>query len=80
MHRGAHGTWWFTFDADSSGLSDPPMVILPCLLLERMERYAARTGARTAMLLSGRVYVYEDRNYILPTMFQIPRERTTINP
>ncbi len=80
MHRGVHGTWWFTFDADASGLSDPPMVILPCLLLERMERYAARSGARTAMLLSGRVYVYEDRNYILPTMFQIPRQRTTLNP
>ena len=80
MHRGVHGTWWFTFDADSSGLSDPPMVILPCLLLERMERYAARSGAYTAMLLSGRVYEYEYRNYILPTMFQIPRERTTINP
>lgn len=80
MHRGVHGTWWFTFDADATGLSDPPMVILPCLLLERMERYAARSGARTAMLLSGRVYLYENRNYILPTMFQIPRQRTTINP
>lgn len=80
MHRGGRGTWWFTFDADASGLSDPPMVILPCLLLERMERYAARSGAHTAMLLSGRVLVYEDRNYILPTMFQIPRERTAINP
>ncbi len=80
MHRGGRGTWWFTYDADASGLSDPPMVILPCLLLERMERFAARSGAHTAMLLSGRVYVYEDRNFILPTMFQIPRERTVINP
>lgn len=80
MHRGVSGTWWFTYDADATGLSDPPMVILPCLLLERMERYAARSGAYTAMLLSGRVYVYENRNYILPTMFQIPRERTAINP
>ncbi len=80
MSRGPRGTWWYTFDADAQGLADPPMVLLPCLLRERMERYAERSGGRTAMLLSGRVYQYEDRNYILPTMFQIPRERTVLHP
>lgn len=80
MSRGPRGTWWFTFDADVDGLVDPPMVLLPCLLRERMERYAERSGGRTAMLLSGRVYQYEDRNYILPTMFQIPNERTALRP
>ena len=80
MSRGPRGTWWFTFDADVDGLVDPPMVLLPCLLRERMERYAERSGERAAMLLSGRVYQYEDRNYILPTMFQIPRERTVLRP
>lgn len=80
MSRGPRGTWWFTFDADVDGLGDPPMVLLPCLLRERMERYAERSGGRAAMLLSGRVYQYEDHNYILPTMFQIPRERTALRP
>ena len=80
MSRGPRGTWWFTFDADVDGLVDPPMVLLPCLLRERMERYAERSGGRAAMLLSGRVYQYEDRNYILPTMFQIPHERTALQP
>ncbi|MEE9129886.1 MAG: hypothetical protein V3T84_07685 [Phycisphaerales bacterium] len=80
MSRGPRGTWWFTFDADVDGLGDPPMVLLPCLLRERMERYAERSGGRAAMLLSGRVYLYEDRNYILPTMFQIPHERTALRP
>ncbi len=80
MSRGPRGTWWFTFDADVDGLVDPPMVLLPCLLRERMERYAERSGGRAAMLLSGRVYQYEDRNYILPTMFQIPHERTALRP
>ncbi len=80
MSRGPRGTWWFTFDADVDGLVDPPMVLLPCLLRERMERYAERSDGRAAMLLSGRVYQYEDRNYILPTMFQIPRERTALRP
>ena len=80
LSRGPRGTWWFTFDADVDGLADPPMVLLPCLLRERMERYAERSGGRAAMLLSGRVFQYEDRNYILPTMFQIPRERTALRP
>lgn len=80
MSRGPRGTWWFTFDADVDGLVDPPMVLLPCLLRERMERYAERSGGRAAMLLSGRVFQYEDRNYILPTMFQIPHERTALQP
>ena len=80
MSRGPRGTWWYTFDADAQGLADPPMVLLPCLLRERMERYAERSGGRAAMLLSGRVFQYEDRNYILPTMFQIPRERTALHP
>ncbi len=80
MSRGPRGTWWYTFDSDAQGLADPPMVLLPCLLRERMERYAERSGGRAAMLLSGRVFQYEDRNYILPTMFQIPRERTALHP
>ena len=80
MSRGPRGTWWFTFDADVDGLVDPPMVLLPCLLRERRERYAERSGERAAMLLSGRVYQYEDRNYILATMFQIPHERTALRP
>ncbi len=80
MSRGPRGTWWYTFDADAQGLADPPMVLLPCLLRERMERYAERSGERAAMLLSGRVFQYEDRNYILPTMFQIPSERTALRP
>ena len=80
MSRGPQGTWWFTFDADVDGLGDPPMVLLPCLLRERMERYAERSGGRAAMLLSGRVYLYEERNYILPTMFQVPHERSALRP
>ena len=80
MVRDGGGAWLFLFDADASGLADPPMILLPCLLLERMERYAQRAESHAPMLLSGRVFRYHQVNYLLPTTFQIPRERTPLRP
>lgn len=78
--RDAGGAWKFIFDADASGLADPPMILMPCLLLERIERFTRRTDPGTPVLLSGQVYEYEGRNYLMPTRFQIPRERTRLTP
>lgn len=80
MTRDAGGSWTFVFDADAAGLADPPMTLLPCLLLERMESYAGTSESGALMLLSGRVLTYHERNYLLPTVYQIPRERTPIKP
>ena len=71
------------------GLADPPVRLLPCLLLEQLEDYArhntsaASAGAGAgggAILLSGQAYLYEGRNYLLPTAYRIPRERTLMAP
>ena len=78
--RDGGGAWLFLFDADASGLADPPMILLPCLLLERMERYAQRAAPEAPMLLNGRVFRYHERNYLLPSVFQIPRHRTPLHP
>lgn len=78
--RDSGGGWMFVFDADASGLADPPMRLLPCLLLERIEDYARRTGNNSPALLSGPVYLYEGQNYLLPTVFRIPAERRNITP
>jgi hypothetical protein len=78
--RDASGGWMFVFDSDASGLADPPMRLLPCLLLERIEDYARRTGNNSPALLSGPVYLYESQNYLLPTVFRIPQERRNITP
>jgi len=74
------GAWMFVFDADAQGLADPPMILMPCLVLEHLEQRVWRSGARLPVLISGRTYVFEDRNYLLPTAFQIARERTPITP
>ena len=80
MTREPGGAWEFTFAPDADGLEDPPVVLLPCLLLERLEQRVEQTSRRQALLVSGRVYRYGRRNYLLPTAFQVPRERTPLRP
>ena len=80
MVREPDGAWSYVFGADATGLSDPPMVLLPCRMLEDLQRHARRSGPRTPLLVSGRVYRYHGRNYLLPTMFRIPRYRTVLRP
>lgn len=74
------GAWTFVFEADAKGLADPPLFLLPCLLLQRMEGYAERAGREAPLLVSGRIYRFKRRTYLLPTAFQIPRERTILRP
>jgi hypothetical protein len=80
VRRSARGAFVFVFDADAEGLADPPMTLLPCLMLERLEALARRGGADAAVLLSGQVLAYQGRNYLLPTVYVIPRERTKLIP
>jgi hypothetical protein len=64
----------------SPGGADPPMRLLPCLLLEKIEDYARRNPGTAPVLITGEVYLYQGRNYLLPTVFRIPQERTKISP
>ncbi len=80
LRRDEGGAWMFVFDADAGGLADPPMILLPCLLLERMEQYARIVGSAPPLLVSGHAHVYGGRNYLLPTVYRIPRERTPLEP
>ncbi len=80
LSRSHAGTWIFVLDADAQGLSDPPLTVLPCQLLERMERYAGRAGRTAPLLISGRLYTYQNRRYLLPTVFNVPHERTVLTP
>jgi hypothetical protein len=80
LNRDGAGGWVFVFDADASGLADPPMRLLPCLLLEALEDYARKSGPTAPVLLSGQVFLHGGRNYLLPTSYRIPREHTKITP
>ena len=80
MVREPGGAWLFVFGADATGLGDPPMILLPCRMLEDMERHALRSSPDKPLLLSGRVTRYRGRNYLLPTMFRIPRYTSALRP
>ena len=80
MVREPAGAWSFVFAADATGLSDPPMILLPCRMLEDMERHALRSSQDEPLLVSGRVTRYRGRNYMLPTMFRIPRYTSALRP
>ncbi len=60
--------WMYAFDADSDGLGDPPMYLMPCKLLEDMELIVEEQGEDAAFILTGKVFVYRSANYLLPTM------------
>ncbi len=80
MVREPNGAWSFVFAADASGLGDPPMILLPCRMLQDMERHALRSGPDQPLLVSGHVTRYHGRSYLLPTMFRIPRHSTALRP
>lgn len=74
------GEWMVTFDSDRNGQMDPPMVLLPCRLLERLVRVAQSEGDAARIIISGQVYVYRDVNYLLPTVMLRPLASENLSP
>jgi hypothetical protein len=67
------GSWRFVPE-QATGSGDPSIEILPCLLLERLENAARENDAAPAIVLSGTVYAFEGRSYLLPSSFRRARE------
>lgn len=63
------GTWRFA-PAQNSGSGDPTVELLPCLLLEKLELQAREGDSAPSILISGMIYAYEGRSYLLPTSFR----------
>ena len=78
--RTSSGAWELAFDNGTGNVGgDEPLTVLPCRLLMAMERRAEIRGEDLDMIVSGRVFGYVDRGYILPTLYQVvPRDG--INP
>ncbi len=76
--RGNHGAWIFIFDADSRGLLEPPMILMPSSTLEKLETWARKTGMNSPLLISGQVYSYRGRHFMLPTAWRVPIERPNL--
>ena len=78
--RDGAGGWTLRFDnGPETGAGDEPLGVLPCMLLMEMERRVMREGDDLDMLVSGRIYSYRGRGYVLPTLMQLV-PRGGINP
>ncbi len=65
--------WTIVFDNSpaQTEAKDAPLVLLPCLNHERLERLAARRADEFQVEVSGRVFAHGERNFLLPSVFQI---------
>lgn len=74
LSRSADGAWLFVFDNDiDDRLAAQTLTLLPCRLLERIERDAETRGDAAQMVLSGRVYTHQGDAYMMPTMMRRAR-------
>lgn len=69
------GSLTFVTDNDDAAKSLPPMTLMPCLNLEAIDRILRQHGPGSVFLMSGRVFAHEGRNFLLPTFFQVERDR-----
>lgn len=78
--RGEAGEWAFHFDTDPDSAAPPPMVLLPCQTLMAIEGYAMGGGESVVLRVSGQVFVYHGRNFLLPTHFEPERRSGDLVP
>ncbi len=74
------GTWRIIFESEGFDRRDPTMEILPCLLLEKLQRRAALSDLPGSILLSGEVTRYQGRSYLLPTRWKPASPASNIRP
>ncbi len=64
LGKDAKGTLLFVYEADATDLSEPPLILLPCLKLEQMELLAAKKP-NVKFMVTGEVTVYHGKGYLL---------------
>jgi len=84
--RRVGGGWVFAADngfgegVDGVGVggasSGRPLRLMPGQVLEGIERAVSRYGETVRLSVSGRVFVYDDANFLLPSMYVVELDRT----
>ncbi|GAB4546508.1 MAG: hypothetical protein Tsb0013_05400 [Phycisphaerales bacterium] len=76
VERDGSGLWVFTSDNDADtppeegGLSGA-ITLVPCLMLQALERDLMESPGRARLRISGRVLVFEGSNFLLPTLYRL---------
>lgn len=69
IFKASTGDLVFIPERDRKGKGESPMVLLPCQTLARLEATPDLASPSTTVILSGEVFVYFDRQYMLPSAF-----------
>lgn len=60
----------FAYKSDSKIQPEPPMIVVPCQLLQNMEEMMLERGDQITFSITGQILSYHGTNYILPTMMK----------
>ncbi len=63
--------WIFVFQSDGAGLTEPPLIMLPCHLLQRMQTRSAHQGTEIKFRVSGEITQFKGRNYLFTTYVEV---------
>lgn len=63
--------WIFVFQSDGQGLGEPPLIMLPCRLLQRMQTRSAQRGTEVKFRVSGKITQFRGRNYLFTTYVEV---------
>jgi hypothetical protein len=66
------GRLCLVMDNDPNSPGAAPLILQPCRVMQQMESMSSFKGDGVAFRVSGRVMVFNGKNYLLPTFFQIP--------
>lgn len=69
--RTGEGELAFSRDGDHDSPAGGAMVLLPCQTLQSLEELTAWRGEALVLEVSGRAFEFENRRYLLPTMFVV---------
>ena len=73
LGKDTKGTLLFVYEADATDLSEPPLILLPCLKLEQMELLAAKKP-NVKFMVTGEVTVYHGKGYLLLRKVMLHRD------
>ena len=61
----------FVFESDARNAPEPPMIMMPCRLLQSMEDHVRERGEVLVFVVTGQVFEYRSANYMLATIMRI---------
>jgi len=80
MYARDQNEWLFSPNSGSPNKPDDPLILLPNLLLEAMEKLWAQSNHRALFRISGMVTVYHGRGYFLLSKLQVVYNQGNLQP